>query len=73
MPREQNAQIHAIGKSLKMSLESCMDVPELMKKLNKKPASQENEAKKEDETAGCGSGRGREPGDIWHQHVSERL
>ena len=35
-----------------MSLESCMDVPELMKKLNKKPASQENEAKKEDETAG---------------------
>jgi len=42
----------AIGKSLKMSLESCMDVPELMKKLNKKPASQENEAKKEDETAG---------------------
>ena len=29
-----------------------MDVPELMKKLNKKPASQENAAKKEDEASG---------------------
>ena len=29
-----------------------MDVPELMKKLNKKAPSQESEAKKEDETVG---------------------
>lgn len=42
----------AIGKSLKMSLESCMNVPKLIKKLTKKVPSQGKEAKKKDETSG---------------------